>query len=79
MAALRSWRPPIKGGSPLEDIDLPPPCGRHERAMLVACLGLCAAGMTLCYASAAMLSIEREPWYELQETAPANRWPADIL
>ncbi|KAL3203615.1 hypothetical protein MRX96_041808 [Rhipicephalus microplus] len=79
MAALRSWRPLIKGGSPLEDIDLPPPYGLHERAMLVACLGSCAAGTTLCYASAAMPSIEREPWYELQKTAPANRWAADIL
>ncbi|KAL1415532.1 hypothetical protein MTO96_006778 [Rhipicephalus appendiculatus] len=79
MAALRSWRPAIKGGSPLEDIDLPPPGGLHERAMLVACLGSCAAGTTLCYASAAMPSIEREPWYELQKTAPANRWAADIL
>ncbi|KAH7951261.1 hypothetical protein HPB52_007222 [Rhipicephalus sanguineus] len=79
MAALRSWRPPIKGGSPLEDIDLPPPCGLHERAMLVACLGSCAAGTTLCYASAAMPSIEREPWYELRKTAPADRWAADIL
>ncbi|XP_075748131.1 facilitated trehalose transporter Tret1-like [Rhipicephalus microplus] len=79
MAALRSWRPLIKGGSPLDDVDLPPPYGLHERAMLVACLGSCAAGTTLCCASAAMPSIEREPWYELQKTAPANRWAADIL
>ncbi|KAH6930404.1 hypothetical protein HPB50_013189 [Hyalomma asiaticum] len=79
MAALRRWQPAIKGGSPLEDVDLPPPCGLHERAMLVACLGSCAAGTTLCYTSAALPSIEREPWYGLRKTAPANRWAADIL
>ncbi|XP_050035817.2 facilitated trehalose transporter Tret1-like [Dermacentor andersoni] len=79
MAALRRWRPPAKGGSPLDDIDLPPPCGLHERAMLVACLGSCAAGTTLSYTSAAMPFIELEPWYQLQKTAPANRWAADVL
>ncbi|KAH7946163.1 hypothetical protein HPB49_020735 [Dermacentor silvarum] len=79
MAALRRWRPPVKGGSPLEDNDLPPPCGLHERAMLIACLGSCAAGTTLSYTSAAMPSIELEPWYQLQKTAPANGWVADVL
>ncbi|XP_065297925.1 uncharacterized protein [Dermacentor albipictus] len=79
MAALRRWRPPAKGGSPLDDIDLPPPCGLHERAMLVACLGSCAAGTTLSYTSAAMPFIELEPWYQLQRTTPANRWVANVL
>ncbi|KAK8781943.1 hypothetical protein V5799_016715 [Amblyomma americanum] len=74
MAALRRWQPEFKGGSPLDNSQSPSPCGNHERAMMVACLGSCAAGTTLGFSSAAMPSIEHEPWYKLPHSYPENRW-----
>ncbi|XP_077557245.1 solute carrier family 2, facilitated glucose transporter member 8-like [Haemaphysalis longicornis] len=79
MTMLRLWRPRVKGGSPVNDVEGPPAEGQHVHAMLVASLGSCVAGTTLGYASAAMPSIEKEPWYNLAKTAPGNHFPADIV
>lgn len=46
---------------------------------MTACLCSCAAGTTLGFASAAMPSIEHEPWYHLEQAPPENRWVANIL
>lgn len=72
-------RPPAKGATPVTDPDSMLPCGHHFYAMLVACSGTLAAGTALGFASAAMESIERQPWYDLPRTPPANRWIADSL
>nr|XP_037285701.1 facilitated trehalose transporter Tret1-like [Rhipicephalus microplus] len=76
MEALRRMRPPAKGATPVTDPDSALPCGHHFYAMLVACSGTLAAGTALGFASAAMESIERQPWYDLPrippETQPRN-------
>ncbi|KAL3246733.1 hypothetical protein MRX96_057464 [Rhipicephalus microplus] len=43
------------------------------------CSGTLAAGTALGFASAAMESIERQPWYDLPRMPPENRWIADSL
>ncbi|XP_077564412.1 uncharacterized protein LOC144179859 [Haemaphysalis longicornis] len=82
--ALRNWNPSVRGGTPvshhtLSGGDMPPVRGQHVWCILVACIGSCAAGTTLGYASGAMPHIEREPWYGLQRTPPENHWFADFL
>ncbi|XP_075730796.1 facilitated trehalose transporter Tret1-like [Rhipicephalus microplus] len=72
-------RPPAKGATPVTDPDSALPCGHHFYAMLVACSGTLAAGTALGFASAAMESIERQPWYDLPRIPPENRWIADSL
>ncbi|KAH6940225.1 hypothetical protein HPB50_026347 [Hyalomma asiaticum] len=79
MEALRRMRPPAKGATPVTDPDSMLPCGHHFYAMLVACSGTLAAGTALGFASAAMASIERQPWYDLPRMPPQNRWIADSL
>ncbi|KAK8783336.1 hypothetical protein V5799_010301 [Amblyomma americanum] len=79
MEALRNWRPAIKGATPTREADDPLACGRHERAMMVACLSNLSAGTALGYASTSMPYIERESWYDLERSSPQNRWAADVL
>ncbi|XP_075550218.1 solute carrier family 2, facilitated glucose transporter member 8-like [Dermacentor variabilis] len=79
MEALRNLQPPAKGGSPVTDNDRNLMHGMYVRAMLTACLGSCVAGTTLGFASVAMSSIEREPWYNLADSEPGNHWLADSL
>ncbi|XP_077553519.1 facilitated trehalose transporter Tret1-like [Haemaphysalis longicornis] len=79
MEALRRWRPTAKGGTPASDPDSGFPCGHHVRAMLTACLPSVAAGAALGFGSAAMPSIEPQPWYDVPRSPPHNRWFADIL
>ncbi|XP_075739759.1 facilitated trehalose transporter Tret1-like [Rhipicephalus microplus] len=79
MEALRRMQPPAKGATPVTDPDSALPCGHHFYAMLVACSGTLAAGTALGFASAAMESIERQPWYDLPRIPPENRWIADSL
>ncbi|XP_075730803.1 facilitated trehalose transporter Tret1-like [Rhipicephalus microplus] len=79
MEALRRMRPPAKGATPVTDPDSALPFGHHFYAMLVACSGTLAAGTALGFASAAMESIERQPWYDLPRIPPENRWIADSL
>ncbi|KAL1486163.1 hypothetical protein MTO96_009343 [Rhipicephalus appendiculatus] len=82
---MRQWRRcggcgrPAKGATPVTDPDSMLPCGHHFYAMLIACSGTLAAGTALGFASAAMESIERQPWYDLPRTPPQNRWIADSL
>ncbi|XP_077485181.1 solute carrier family 2, facilitated glucose transporter member 8-like [Amblyomma americanum] len=79
MEALRNWRPAIKGATPTREADDPLAFGRHERAMMVACLSNLSAGTALGYASTSMPYIERESWYDLERSSPQNRWAADVL
>ncbi|KAL1415521.1 hypothetical protein MTO96_006768 [Rhipicephalus appendiculatus] len=79
--ALRNWQPSVRGGTPASGNTATElaPSGHHVVCALVACLGSCAAGTTLGYASAAMPSIEHETWYDLRHNTAESRWFADIL
>ncbi|XP_077521441.1 uncharacterized protein LOC144132713 [Amblyomma americanum] len=76
MEELRNLQAPAKGGTPVTDTDSTMVRGIHVHGMLAACLGSCAAGTTLGFASAAMATIERESWYN---PATGDRWLADAL
>ncbi|XP_037279655.2 uncharacterized protein LOC119172602 [Rhipicephalus microplus] len=79
--ALRNWQPSVRGGTPASGNTVTElaTSGHHVVCALVACLGSCAAGTTLGYASAAMPSIEHEAWYDLHHNMAESRWFADIL
>ncbi|XP_049271889.1 uncharacterized protein LOC119394652 [Rhipicephalus sanguineus] len=79
--ALRNWQPSVRGGTPASGNTATElaTSGHHVVCALVACLGSCAAGTTLGYASAAMPSIEHETWYDLRHNTADSRWFADIL
>ncbi|XP_075550087.1 solute carrier family 2, facilitated glucose transporter member 8-like [Dermacentor variabilis] len=79
--ALRNWQPSVRGGTPVtgETVTEMTTTGHHVVCALVACLGSCAAGTTLGYASAAMPSIEHESWYGAHNNTQESRWFADLL
>ncbi|KAK8757121.1 hypothetical protein V5799_000178 [Amblyomma americanum] len=79
--ALRNWQPSVRGGTPAsgETGTELATGGHHVTCVLVACLGSCAAGTTLGYASTAMPSIEREPWYSIQGRPSESRWLIDLV
>ncbi|XP_065297915.1 uncharacterized protein [Dermacentor albipictus] len=79
--ALRNWQPSVRGGTPVsgDTVTEMTTTGHHVMCALVACLGSCAAGTTLGYASAAMPSIENESWYDVHNNTQESRWFADLL
>ncbi|XP_070393427.1 solute carrier family 2, facilitated glucose transporter member 8-like isoform X2 [Dermacentor albipictus] len=79
MEALRNLKALVKGGTPASNVDTVGARGHYVRAMVAACLCSGAAGTALGFASAAMPSIEHEPWYHLEKVPPQNRWVVDIL
>ncbi|XP_050035710.2 uncharacterized protein [Dermacentor andersoni] len=79
MEALRNLKTLARGGTPASYVDSVGARGHHVRAVVAACLCSCAAGTTLGFASAAMPSIEHEPWYHLEKVPPQNRWVVDVL
>ncbi|XP_077553359.1 solute carrier family 2, facilitated glucose transporter member 8-like [Haemaphysalis longicornis] len=79
MEALRLFRPPAIGGSPITDPNSSMPMGRHVGAIIVACLAALGAGTGLGFASVAMPSIEQERWPSPPLRTSQNRWLADIL
>ncbi|XP_029834201.3 solute carrier family 2, facilitated glucose transporter member 8 [Ixodes scapularis] len=70
---LRNWRPSAKGGTPVTNEEMVVAQGRYQRSVTAACLGSCALGTTLGYASSALPSISKEPWYSVH----ASRWFLD--
>ncbi|KAG0426207.1 hypothetical protein HPB47_026666 [Ixodes persulcatus] len=70
---LRNWRPTAKGGTPVTNEEMVVAQGRYQRSVTAACLGSCALGTTLGYASSALPSISKEPWYSVH----ASRWFLD--
>ncbi|XP_050035712.2 uncharacterized protein [Dermacentor andersoni] len=79
MEALRNLKTLARGGTPASYVDSVGARGHYVRAVVAACLCSCAAGTALGFASAAMPSIEDEPWYHLEKVPPQNRWVVDIL
>ncbi|CAN7998316.1 unnamed protein product, partial [Ixodes hexagonus] len=74
---LRNWQPPAKGGTPVTEEESLVVLGRYQRSLSAACLGSCALGTTLGYASSALPDLATEPWYGVRDDH--SRWFLDGL